>query len=119
MFWEIYQQREIDSAKRTANRAELKAAQQQDYIRRLEDKIDSLALACQSMWELLRDNSRLTEKELAAKMEEVDLRDGSKDGKITASVGACPSCGRQTTRKRKRCIYCGETLDRNQAFGSN
>lgn len=88
------------------------------YVERLETKLDNLALACQSLWEILRDSTDLTEKELAAKMEEIDIRDGMRDGKITPTSQSCKSCGRKTSRKRSKCIYCGKpTPEVGETFG--
>ncbi len=117
MFWELYQWKEIDNAQRQAGRAELKSEQVHHQIALLEDKIESLALACQSLWELLRDNTDLTEVELNAKIQEVDLRDGRQDGKLSRVVGDCPSCGRKTSKRRHRCIYCGSDTSSGEVFG--
>ena len=45
----------------------------QDYI---EDRLDKLLLVTRAMWELIRDQTSLTEEDLLAKVREIDLRDG-------------------------------------------
>ncbi len=117
MFWELYQNYQIDKAERSASRAELKAGQSHAYIERLEDKVDALALTCQALWEILRDSTDLSEAELEAKVEEIDLRDGRKDGKISKSVDCCEKCGRKTSRRRENCLYCGQATFYSEAFG--
>lgn len=117
MFWEIYQWKEISNARQQAGRAELKSEQLHHNIALLEDKIESLALACQSLWELLRDNTDLTEAELNAKIQEIDLRDGRQDGKLSRVVDDCPSCGRKTSKRRRTCIYCGSDTSTAEVFG--
>ena len=117
MFWELYQQRRIHAADRRAGRAHQKADQTMAYIERLEGKVESLALSCQSLWELLRDNSNLTEQQLEAKMEEIDIRDGRLDGKLSKAIETCPKCGRKTSRRRSNCLYCGESVQGGEAFG--
>jgi hypothetical protein len=88
------------------------------HVEMLENKIDNLALACQSLWEIIRESTELSEEDLAAKMEEVDLRDGNIDGKITPVAKPCSSCGRKTSRRRMRCVYCGKpTDDPSEVFG--
>lgn len=117
MFWELYQDHQIRGAQTSAKRAELKAEHNREYYRLLEDKIASLALACQSLWETLEEHTDITREQLLAKMEEVDLRDGQKDGKLSKTVDACPTCQRKTSRRRPRCIYCGCNLESNELFG--
>ena len=73
MFWEFYQQSQIHNAQQTASRAELKAETSRAYFQLLEGKIGSLALACQSLWEILEENTDITREQMLAKMEEVDL----------------------------------------------
>ena len=117
MFWEFYQNHRISRAESRANSARSEAERSHAYINLLEDKVDSLALACQSLWELLRDQTALTEADLQAKMEEIDLRDGCADGKMTTRADACAQCGRKTSRRRPRCLYCGHEITGNEAFG--
>jgi rRNA maturation endonuclease Nob1 len=117
LFWEFYQQSQIQSAKNAAGRAEQKAETSRQYIQLLEDKIASLALACQSLWEVLEDKTDITQQDLLAKMEEVDLRDGRKDGKLSRAVDACPNCGRKSSRRRPRCMYCGTEMGSSELFG--
>lgn len=117
LFWEFYQQSQISNAQSTASRAELKAETSKQYFQLLEGKIGSLALACQSLWEILEENTDITREQLLAKMEEVDLRDGKKDGKLSRSVEACESCGRKTSRRRPICLYCGTKRESAELFG--
>lgn len=83
----------------------------------LQSRLDCLTLAAQAMWELIREQSRLSDAELASKMQEVDLRDGEADGRITASVVSCPGCGRRGRSNRRRCVYCGGELPPHHVFG--
>ncbi len=117
MFWEFYQQSRIQSATATANRAHLKAEQSKEYFELLENKIESLALACQSLWELLEERTDITSQDLDRKMEEVDLRDGKQDGRLSAAAKTCAACGRKTSRRRPICLYCGADNKSAEPFG--
>jgi hypothetical protein len=116
MFWEIYQQSRINSANTTASRAESKALNVTHTLRHLEDKVDSLALTCQAMWEILRDRTSVTEEELIAKVNEIDLRDGKADGKMGSAGNPCSQCGRVLNKRRSQCIYCGNEGQKEHAF---
>ena len=85
-------------------------------VRELEDRIDKLTLACMAMWSLLQECTDLTEKDLIKKVEEIDLRDGVKDGKVTKTVARCPKCERVMSPKHKRCLYCGHRELSQTAF---
>ncbi len=93
------------------------AAQNSD-ISRIEQRLDRLSLACQAMWELLRDSTNFEEQDIFTKMEEVDLRDGVADGKMSDPIIHCPNCGRKGSSRRRLCLYCGEpqASSENSAF---
>ena len=71
------------------------------------EKLDKLSLICRAMWELLTTNTNLSDTDLLNKVKEVDLRDGSLDGKVRKPLKKCPKCGRTLSRRHLRCIYCG------------
>jgi predicted hydrocarbon binding protein len=64
------------------------------------------------MWEVLRDNSDLTEKDIEDKTMEIDGR----DGKMGAQITDCPSCGRPTNTKRTCCVISGAELSKLHKF---
>ncbi|MDF1756538.1 MAG: hypothetical protein P1U89_27380 [Verrucomicrobiales bacterium] len=101
---------------RDTARAASAAAEANSDIRTLTAQVDRLALACQAMWEIVRDQTDLTEKDLADKISEIDLRDGVEDGKIGTKVIKCESCGRNSNSKRQTCLWCGEPVERQHAF---
>lgn len=102
-------QSKADSAKDLAEslRRELSA---------LRRRTDTMALASQAMWELLSERTQLTDADIQTKMLEIDLRDGSVDGKIPGTLENCPQCGRQTNSVRKSCLYCGAEMPGGSAF---
>lgn len=115
MHWEFYQQSQInsvsrkaDEASRTADRASEKAGK---VLHQLEAKVDGLALTCQALFEILQSQSGVTEEQLAQKMEEIDLRDGTKDGRISPAKKVCSQCGRRASPNRGNCLYCGGLLE--------
>ena len=78
-----------------------------------DEKVDRLALLCRAMWELIRERNGLSEEALIDKVKEVDLLDGSRDGKITIPPLKCSKCGRIVSKRHRRYVYCGsqELLD--------
>ncbi|MEM8493969.1 MAG: hypothetical protein AAF663_01120 [Planctomycetota bacterium] len=100
---------EAASARGAARRA------QQD-VSHLEDRFDRLHLVCMAMWSLLEDKLGVTEEELVAKVMELDLRDGTMDGKVTRTVKKCEACGRPVHPRHQRCLYCGEVPGGQSVF---
>ena len=112
MFWDLYQQSQINSATREANEArrtaEKAAASTGQMLNSLEGKINSLALTCQALHEILQEQNAISDGQLEKKMEEIDLRDGTRDGRITPQSRTCNGCGRRASPTRSRCLYCGD-----------
>ena len=104
------QQRHINRTMQEAARAEHKGQQAQSQVRMLEQRVDRLSLACQALWELLRERMDLDDAVMVAKMEEIDLRDGAADGKMGSTVIQCPNCTRKVNSSRKTCLYCATDI---------
>lgn len=85
-------------------------AQLQEEVRRLERRTDRLSLVCQALWELLRERTNLGDNDLIARMQQIDLRDGVADGRMTPMTVICPSCNRTSNSRRDECVYCGARL---------
>lgn len=94
----------IDHAASTASQATLETIH-------LRETVDRLILACQAMWGLLSKQVGLSESELIEKIREIDLLDGTLDGKLRRPSKCCPSCGRSNGARRARCIYCAKPLE--------
>ena len=116
MSWDLLQQLQINEAKSDARDAKSTANSQDNKRRYLENKVDRLSLACQAMWEILRDHTGLTEDQLLDKIKEIDLRDGKADGKMTNEVITCPNCQQKTGTQTGTCIYCGDKIKAKHTF---
>jgi hypothetical protein len=110
MLWDLMQQRQIGQAKRSASQAASSADRIQTEVAELQGMVESLMLSCQAMWELCREQSHLTDEMLMQRMQEVDLRDGKRDGRIGMQASTCPACERPNNPRHECCIYCGRLL---------
>ena len=107
ILFDLYQQRRINEVESTAQESGRKATDFQERVRQLEDSVARLALVNAAMWSLLKGHTGLTDAALAARVREIDLRDGVEDGKFTPTVNRCAHCGRTMATRHRRCIYCG------------
>ena len=112
MIWDLFQQWQIDDIKSSASDVSRRADRVKHDVDRTQATIDALALSCAAMWELLSERVGVTEQELMAKIEEIDLRDGTLDGKLAPVKQPCSACGRPNNAKRRNCLYCGTILSR-------
>jgi hypothetical protein len=123
LFWDLYQQAqlrrqqgEIHQTQDAVTSARYKAERVETEVAGLRRKIEHLELACQALYEILADRLEIPQEEVLRRMEEIDLRDGLKDGRITAGTIACEKCRRKNGTERTYCIYCGESLSKGTAF---
>lgn len=114
--WDLHQDGRIQDAQQEARVAGSKADAVVSEFARMHRRLDRLALASQAMWELLRDRAGITEEELKAKILEVDLRDGTTDGRMSTQITDCPKCGAKTNSKRATCVMCGAPLEVRHLF---
>ncbi len=77
------------------------------FIDQLEHRLEQQALVSRALWELLKKHSGLEERDLIAKVAEIDLRDGSLDHRLKSPLLDCPNCGNKVNARRRFCAYCG------------
>ena len=83
----------------------------QREIRVLKANLAKSMMICEVLWEIVRDRHGLTEDDLHKKLYEVDMRDGTLDGKNQRNAVECPNCGRKVSARHPACLYCGQVID--------
>jgi predicted RNA-binding Zn-ribbon protein involved in translation (DUF1610 family) len=76
-------------------------------MRELEHELQRVRLLNQAMWEILRERARVTDADLEKRAQEIDMRDGVEDGRMTETALKCPQCGRVSNSRHWKCLYCG------------
>jgi hypothetical protein len=96
----------------SASRKAQDAASDVDYLKR---DVERLLMITEALWTLLQKAHGYSEEDLRKMITEIDLRDGSLDGRVTmAKVMKCPSCDRPVSARHRACIYCGQDLAQMQ-----
>jgi hypothetical protein len=112
--WDVFQQGQINKTSRTADSAKRDVKHTSERLNtetlRLESKIDNLAIICQALVEILRDQGGVSEEVIQSKIDEIDARDGRIDGKMSGKPIDCPNCGRPTHTRQIVCMYCSASL---------
>lgn len=120
MLWDLYQSYQISQLDERVDRVQSDTAQLtyvRDAIPRLEDKIDRLALICRAMFELMQEAGGMPEERLKAKILEIDMRDGTADGRMTPIPKRCPKCDAMISPHFGRCLFCGYQDEAATPFG--
>ncbi len=90
----------------------------QEEIWQLMERLDRLTLVNMAVWSLLREKTNLTEEDLLERVKQIDLLDGTQDGKVTRQVAKCSNCHRVMNQRHPRCLYCGHEKLKVSAFDS-
>ena len=96
---------------RAAARAESKSQSVESEMKHLEATVEKLLMINEALWEFMRDKHGMTDTDLHKKIYEIDMRDGSLDGKNKRKASKCPGCGRMVSSRHPACLYCGEVMD--------
>lgn len=78
-----------------------------DQVDRLQKEVTMLRLACQAMWQVIKEKTDADEGDLSMNFaEHCDL-----DGKPvdTNKIITCTKCSRTLQRSAVKCAYCGES----------
>ena len=73
----------------------------------LERRLHRALLTMEALWTLLRERSDITDADLADRIVELDMSDGTLDGKVRRPPLQCRRCRRTIPRRFARCMYCG------------
>ena len=85
-------------------------------IEAIEKRIDFLCLANMALWDLLKENTSLTEAHLIERMQDLDIQDGSLDGKVDKPPRLCSKCERRLGNQIQVCQYCSTFNPYQNAF---
>ncbi len=116
LFWNLRQQHQIGEVRTKASLAHSDAQAQESALADLTRRFERLALVTQALAELLAERAQVKEADLIAKVDEIDLRDGKRDGRVSLMPRSCPRCRREVAGHRTTCLYCGTPIDSTTPF---
>ena len=74
----------------------------------MEHHVERLLMITEALWGMLKEQHGYTDEDLMERVREIDMRDGTLDGKVAPSaVKACPTCKRPVSGRHSACLYCG------------
>ena len=110
-FHEMRQQQNIGQAKADAREAQRSAEGNQEVIRRLEKKVESLTNVTQALWNILQEQHGLSDQELIQRVQQ--MANGERKG-----AQNCAECGRVVGKSQTKCMYCGTSRQGESVFDS-
>lgn len=100
--------REAAANQQLAQNADAAAQKTGERVAALEEHLDRVTLFLAAASELLAQRAGVSAAELHDRVREIDLRDGTLDGRITTPQSAtCTACARTFATRHRACIYCG------------
>ncbi len=96
----------------TARDANARARETEATLEYTQAHLERTMMICEALWTFLKEKHGYTDQDLVERVEEIDLRDGVLDGRVSASEPTpCPNCGRNTSRKKMLCLYCSTPIE--------
>jgi hypothetical protein len=81
-------------------------------IEDLNERIDRLVMILRATLDLLEEQG-ITPERLMAKVEELDLQDGTDDDRVRENIVECPSCQSKVAPGLRNCQLCGTQVRTN------
>ncbi|MDP6635982.1 MAG: hypothetical protein QGG42_13875 [Phycisphaerae bacterium] len=70
--------------------------------------VEKLFMITEALWNILKEKHGYADEDLARMVQDIDLRDGKLDGKVTRQANPpCAQCGRTLMGGHPVCLYCG------------
>ena len=80
-------------------------------VQALQGEVERLLLITEALWRIAKERLGCDENELIRQITMIDLEDGQLDSrKPSAPPKPCPKCGRVLSKRRPRCLFCGEPI---------
>lgn len=99
-------------ARMAASDARTTAREVKTEVEQLRGDVERLLLITEALWRITREKLDCTDAELVQRIQDIDLEDGSLDGRKAATPARdCPHCQRKLIKHQPRCFYCGKAVD--------
>jgi len=106
----------LQGSGQSSARAQSKVRSDESKVKHLEATVAKLLMINEALWEIIRDKFNMTDEDLHEKLYEVDMRDGTADGKNQRKASKCPNCNHMVSSRHPACLYCGQIMD-TSVFG--
>jgi hypothetical protein len=113
---DFFQQFRIEETSRKVREIESDLQDRKYTNRDIDERISKLSLVTEAVWSFVKETNQLDDMDLINRIEKLDVRDGVKDGKVTAVVTTCLGCAKKINTRYKTCLYCGSQNHKYSPF---
>ncbi len=116
--WDFFQEIRLNDlqAQQEDSHSSLRSAS--GDINELARHVRKLALVNQALYELLKESTGITDEDLRHRIETIDRRDGTSNGRIDAAPLKCPKCAASVRAGALSCHSCGAMVAPKYPFES-
>lgn len=111
MLWNLIQEVELRNARASQALSDdlhtSRISNAQADLDQTQVRFDRMLLVLDAVWELVAERTGLTEADLLAKVQEIDARDGTADGRRVTLARRCSQCDAAVGNDRETCMFCG------------
>ena len=116
--WDIFQEIQLNDLRAQQHGTDLSQRRTDGDVAELARQIRKIALVNQALYELLKERTGISDEELRRKIDEIDKRDGTADGKLSPKPVMCPKCGHIVTAGTLSCQSCGAKVAPKYPFAT-
>lgn len=81
---------------------------------KLAEEVHHLKMLLESVWNLLKEKTRLSDGELKKELNEIKLKHAEVAAK--SGPGKCENCGKALAQESTKCVFCGTVQEKDQLF---
>lgn len=101
-------------ASANASEAARRTAEVRTQSEAIQGDVERLFMITEALWTILKKEHGYSDEDLGLLIQEIDLRDGKLDGKVSKQQNpTCPECNRTLIGRHQMCLYCGAAVARD------
>lgn len=81
---------------------------------KLFDEVHHLKMLIESIWNLLKEKTKLTDEELKEELKQIKFKHAEAAAK--SEPGTCMNCGKAIAQESQKCVFCGEAQVKERFF---
>lgn len=118
IMWNLFQEMRLNDQSARLDNTDSTLQDTKYSLSELSYQIRKMVLVNQALYELLKEKTGISDADLRRKIKEIDLRDGTENGRLDVAPIRCPKCGNVMTAGALKCPNCDVTVAPKYPFGA-
>lgn len=81
---------------------------------KLADEIHHLKMVLESVWNLLKEKTGLSDEDLKQELKEIKFKNAEAAAK--SEPGTCSNCGKTIAQDSTKCVFCGRVQEKEKGL---